>query len=168
MTDTGSAPPHGQQPVRVAEPGETRGAGLELDWRVVLRGALVGLAIIVPVTVLRVVLDREIANFDDTGWVYPLFVLILVGYGAAGWVAGRARPDAPLAHGALAGVGVLVLWIPIRIVIWAVREDGRGLVSGDRAALSPGQVFGALVISATIGMVGAVIAARAARRRATT
>jgi hypothetical protein len=142
--------------------------GLEIDWRVVLRGALIGLAIIVPVTVVRVVLDREIADFDDSGWIYPLFVLILVGYGAAGWVAGRGRPDAPLAHGALAGLGVLVLWIPIRIVIWAVREDGRGLVSGDRAALGPGQLFGALVIAATLAMLGALLASRVASRRAAT
>jgi hypothetical protein len=154
------APPTGPS----GAPGPQR---LEIDWRVVLRGAIVGLAIIVPVTVLRVVLDREISDFDNSGWIYPLFVLILVGYGAAGWVAGRNRPDTPLAHGALAGLGVLVLWIPIRIVIWAVREDGRGLVSGHRAALGPGQLFGAFVIAATIAMLGAVLAARRARRRAT-
>lgn len=140
--------------------------GFTIDWRAVLRGALVGLAVIVPVTVIRVVLDREIADFDDSGWVYPLFVLILVGYAAAGWVAGRARPDAPLAHGALAGLGVLVLWIPIRIVIWVVREDGRGLFAGERAALRPGQVFGAFVIAAALAMLGALIAARLTTRRA--
>jgi hypothetical protein len=164
MTDT---TPPGDHPVQTSEPEPSGGAGLDIDWRVVLRGALVGLAIIVPVTVLRVVLDREITDFDDSGWIYPLFVLILVGYATAGWVAGRSRPDAPLAHGALAGLGVLVLWIPIRIVIWAVREDGRGLVSGDHAALSPGQLFGAFVIAATLAMLGAVLAARITTRRAT-
>ncbi len=138
---------------------------LAIDWRVVLRGALVGLAVIVPVTVLRVVLDREISDFDNSGWVYPLFVLILIGYAASGWVAGRARPDSPLTHGALAGIGVLVLWIPIRIVIWAVREDGRGLVSGDNAALRPGQVFGAFVIAAALAMLAATLAARLTLRR---
>ena len=137
-----------------------------IDWRVVLRGSLVGLAIIVPVTVLRVVLDREITNFDDSGWIYPLFVLILVGYFAAGWVAGRSRPDAPLSHGALAGMGVFALWVPIRIVIWAVRgEDGRGLFTGDRAALRADQVFGQIVIAATLAMVGAFIATHLAKRR---
>jgi hypothetical protein len=135
------------------------------DWRVVLRGALIGLAIIVPVTVLRVVLDREVRDFDDSGWIYPLFVLILVGYFVAGWVAGRARPDTPLMHGTLAGIGVLVLWIPARIVIWAVREDGRGLVSGDKAALRPGQVFGAFVIAAALAMFGGWFGARLRLRR---
>ena len=136
-----------------------------IDWRVVLRGALLGLGVIIPVTVLRVVLDREISDFDDSGWIYPLFVLILLAYGTAGWVAGRARPDAPLTHGALAGLGAFVLWVPIRIVIWAVREDGRGLVAGDDAALRPGQVFGQLVISAAIAMLAAVVAARLTTRR---
>jgi hypothetical protein len=140
-------------------------AGLTIDWRVVLRGSLIGLAVIVPVTVLRAVLDREIADFDDSGWIYPLFLLILVGYAAAGCVAGRSRPDAPLAHGALAGLGVLALWIPIRVVIWAVREDGRGLFSGDRAALAPGQLFGALVVAAALAMLGALVAARIEQRR---
>ena len=133
---------------------------LAIDWRVVLRGALVGLAVIVPVTVLRVVLDREISDFDDSGWVYPLFVLILIGYAASGWVAGRARPDSPLTHGALAGIGVLVLWIPIRIVIWAVREDGRGLVSGDNAITNnqtnaSGEKTTAYVGAGVLGTLGA-------------
>lgn len=135
-----------------------------IDWRVVLRASLVGLAIVVPVTVLRVVLDRELTDFDNSGWIYPLFVLLLAGYFAAGWVAGRARPDAPYSHGALSGIGVLVLWVPIRIVIWAVREDGRGLLDGERAALRPGQIFGHIVIAATLAMLGAVLATRIAAR----
>jgi hypothetical protein len=138
-----------------------------IDWRVVLRSACYGLAVIVPVTVLRVILDREVHDFDDSGWIYPLFVLILVAYGLAGWVAGRARPDTPLSHGALAGLGAFVLWIPIRVVIWAVREDGRALFSGDDAALSPGQVFGQLVIASAIGMLAAAVAARLETRRRT-
>jgi hypothetical protein len=72
-----------------------------------------------------------------------------------------------LSHGALAGLGAFVLWIPIRVVIWAVREDGRALFSGDDAALSPGQVFGQLVIASAIGMLAAVVAARLETRRRT-
>jgi hypothetical protein len=130
------------------------------DWRTLARGALVGLVVIVPTTILRVVLDREVHDFDDSGWIYPLFLLVLVGYLLAGLTAGRARPDEPLTHGILAGVGVLVCWIPIRVVIWVAREDGRGLFSGDRAALRPGQVFGALVIAAALGMLGGWLGAR--------
>ncbi len=136
-----------------------------VDWRVVLRGALVGLAVIAPVSVLGAVLDHEMTDFDSSGWRYPLFVLILVGYATAGWVAGRARPDSPLTHAALAGMGAFVLWIPIRVAIWAAREGGRGLVSGDRAVLRPGQLFGQFVIAAALAMVGAFLASRIAARR---
>ncbi len=137
------------------------GSASSIDWRSCARGAVVGLAIIVPTTIIRVVLDREVDSFDDSGWIYPLFLLILLGYFAAGWVGGRARPDSPLTHGSLAGLGVLVVWIPVRIVIWAVREDDRGLFSGRHAALRPGQVFGHLVIAATLGMLGGLLASRA-------
>lgn len=133
-----------------------------IGWRACARGVVVGLAIIVPTTILRVVLHREIDNFDDSGWIYPLFLLILIGiaYFAAGWIAERARPDSPYTHGAIAGLGVLVVWIPVRIVIWVVREDGRALFSGRHAALRPGQVFGHLVIAATLGMFGALLSTR--------
>ncbi|MEX0666014.1 MAG: hypothetical protein WD598_14765 [Acidimicrobiia bacterium] len=138
-----------------------------IDWRTCARGTLVGIAVIVPTTILRAVLDREIDDFDDSGWIYPLFVLILIGYLAAGWVAGRARPDLPLMHGTVAGLGVFVVWVPARVVIWAVRDEGRELFLGRDAALRPGQVFGHLVIAAAMGMLGAVMAARLGRRRAT-
>ena len=137
-----------------------------VEWRAVARGALVGFAVIVPVTILQAVLRREVHDFDGSGWRYPLFVLILVGYLAAGWFAGRGRPDEQLMYGTFGAVGTLVLWIPTRIVIWAVREDGRGLFSGDKAALRPGQLFGQLVIASAFGMIGAWLANRRARRRA--
>ena len=59
-----------------------------------------------------------------------------------------------------------MLWIPIRIIIWAVREDGRGLFSGTNAALRPGQVFGAFVIAAAFAMLGGLLGARSLRRSA--
>jgi hypothetical protein len=135
-----------------------------IDWPMILRGAAAGLSVIVPVTILRAILDRDVTDFNNSGWVYPLFILILGAYVLAGWVAGRGAPRTPLTHGALAGLGSVVLWIPIRIVIWLVREQGRGLVSGDRAALPPGQVFGALVISVGLGMLGGIVGARGRRR----
>lgn len=137
-----------------------------LDWSVILRGAAAGLTVIVPVTILRAVLDRDLTDFNSSGWVYPLFVLILAAYGLAGWVAGRGAPRAPLTYGALAGLGSVLLWIPVRVVIWAVREQGRGLFRGTGAALPPGQVLGALVIAAVLGMLGGIVGARGGHRPA--
>ena len=136
-----------------------------IDWRIVLRGSLLGLFVIVPVTILRVIVDRETGSSETSGWVYPLFVLLLAGYLAAGWIAGRARATTPLTHGSLAGAGTLLCWIPIRIVIWAVHDNGRGLFRGTHAALAPGQLFGNLVIAAGIGMLGGWLGARYRRTR---
>ena len=94
-----------------------------------LRGALIGLCVLVGVSVIEAILDRNLDSFDDSGWIYPLFVVILVGYALGGWLAGRLVPDAFLTNGALAGVGAFVLWIPVRIVIWLVRDENRGLLT---------------------------------------
>jgi hypothetical protein len=150
-------------PVRSAgaEPGITDG----IDWPAVVRGAVVGLSVIVPVTILRVVLDHEASDPNHSPWIYPLFVLLLVGYTIGGYVGGRAGAAAPLTNGTLAGLGALVIWLPIRVVIWAAREDGRGLFSGHNAALPPGQLFGALVIAAGFGMLGGFLIERVGLRR---
>jgi hypothetical protein len=92
--------------------------------------------------------------------VYPLSVLILLAYGLAGAAAGRAARESPGWQGALAGLGAVVVWVPVRVVIWAVREGDRSLVTGDRAALPPGQVAGALALAALLGLAGAVVATR--------
>ncbi len=44
--------------------------------------------------------------------------------------------------------------------IWLVRDEHRGLVRGSDGALRPGQLFGAFVIAAGIGMLGGALAAR--------
>lgn len=146
----------------ISEPASTNNQKI-LSWPSITRGALAGLAIVVVAAIARAVLNHQMDDFKKSIWVYLLFVLVLVGYFVAGYVAGRARPDTPLANGALAGLGAVVLWIPIRVVIWAVREDGHALLKGNQAILRPGQIFGALVISTALGMVGALIAARRSR-----
>ena len=146
-------------------------AGTGPDWGAVVRGALAGLAVVVAVALLHAILDHEITGFDDSGWQYPWFVIVLVGYGLAGWVGQwssvrRGTGDTPLMVGALSGLGVLVGWVPIRVVIWLVRDESRGLFSGDDAALRPGQVFGHVVIATGLGMLGAFLASRVARHAA--
>jgi hypothetical protein len=139
-------------------------------WQAVLWGAGCGLVVLVAVATLRAVLDREFEDFDDSGWVLVLFVLLLAGYVLAGGVAQRlAAPRghgaSPLTHGALAGLGAFVGWIPVRAVLWLARDEDRGLVSGSDAALRPGQILGAVVIAAAFGMIGAKVTARRSRER---
>ena len=136
-----------------------------VDGRAVFRGALLGLAVLVGASVVEAILDRNIDAFRDSGWIYPLFVVILVGYGLGGWQAGRLAPDGGLTNGTLAGLGAFVLWIPVRILIWVARDEHRGLVSGHSPALRPGQIVGHLVIAAALGMLGGFIGARSAVSR---
>jgi hypothetical protein len=135
-----------------------------VDWSAVARGALLGLCVLIGASVIEAILDRNVDSFNDSGWIYPLFVAILVGYGLGGWLAGRMVPDAFLTNGALAGVGAFVLWIPVRIIIWLVRDENRGLFGGHSPALRPGQLFGHLLIAAALGMLGGFIGSRPAAR----
>ena len=133
-----------------------------VDWRAVGRGALLGLLVLVAASVIEAILDRNIDTFRDSGWIYPLFVAILFGYALGGWQTGRLVPEAALTNGLLAGLGAFVLWIPVRIVIWLVRDENRGLFTGHSPALRPGQILGHLVIAAALGMFGGWLGARSA------
>ena len=113
------------------------------------------------------ILDHNLDDFDDSGWIYPLFVLILFGYTLGGFGAGRLRaPRRRSPTALLAGLGAFVLWIPVRIVIWLVRDENHGLFSGHSPALRPGQIFGHLVIAAALGMFGGFLGARSVNRAA--
>jgi hypothetical protein len=135
-----------------------------VDRHAVFRGALLGLLVLVAASVVEAILDRNIDTFRDSGWIYPLFVAILVGYALGGWQAGRLAPRAALTNGTLAGVGAFVLWIPVRIGIWLVRDEHRGLFTGHAPALRPGQIVGHVVIAAGLGLLGGYLGARSLRR----
>jgi hypothetical protein len=131
-----------------------------VDWPAVARGALLGLALIIPVTILGAVLDRSINNFEDSAWRVLLALLIVVAFVPAGGYAARLARDAPLTNGALAGLGAFVVWLPVRVLIWLTRDDNKGLVSGRDPVFRPAQVFGLLVISTALGMLGGYLASR--------
>ena len=134
-----------------------------VHWPAVGRGALLGLALIIPTTIVAAVLDRAIDDFEDSGWRVLLALLVVLAFVPAGAYAARLARDAPLTNGALAGLGAFVLWIPVRVLIWLTRDDNQGLVSGRDPVFRLGQVFGFLVISTALGMLGGAIAMR--RRR---
>ena len=134
-----------------------------VDWPAIARGALVGLALIIPITILDAILDRRIDDFEDSGWRVLIALLIMAAFIPAGGYAARFTPNAPLTNGALAGLGAFAVWIPFRVLIWLTRDDNRGLVSGNDPILRPGQIFGFLVISTALGMVGGYLASRRQR-----
>lgn len=149
-------------------PGDVVGDdGPIVDPRALVPGALMGLVVLVAASVLDAILDRNLDDYDDSGWRYALFVVILVGYFAAGYVAGRRAPEAALTNGALAGTLTFVLWVPVRILIWVARDEHEALFTGSDPVFKPGQIFGHLVIASALGMLGGVIASRIAAKRST-
>ena len=149
-------------PAAPETPGPRHSSGIE--WGSVLRGAMVGLCALVVASVVEAILDRNMDNFKDSGWIYPLFVVVLVGYALSGYVTGRAVPDSPLTNGTLAGLFAFVLWIPVRIVIWLARDERKGLFTGHSPAIRPGQLLGHVVIAAGFGLLGGWLGGRAMRR----
>ena len=138
---------------------EAAAGGPLVERAAVVRGAAVGLALIIPITILGAILDRTIDDFEDTGWRVVLAILILVAYGVSGWVAGRLA-QAPWTNGALAALGAFVLWIPVRILIWVLRDEHRGLFTGAEPVLKLGQIFGQLVLATALGMLGGFLGGR--------
>lgn len=131
-----------------------------IDRPAVVRGIVAGALVIALVAAIGAVLDRSIDDFDDSGWPFLLFLAILFAYATAGYGAGRLAVRAPLSNGALAGIGAFAVWIPARILIWVIRDDSGGLLSGDEPVLSIGGIFANLVFATALGMLGGMLAAR--------
>lgn len=72
---------------------------LRIRRRAVLTGVLTGLAVVVPAVTAEVLLMPG-ANIQIL-----LYMLLLAGLVLGGWRAGRRDGDAPLTHGAIAGLG---------------------------------------------------------------
>lgn len=131
-----------------------------IDRHAVTRGAAIGLLLFVPISALRLLIDRNVSDFDHSGWA-PLFAVALFAvYGIAGFIAARIAVDAPYSNGIVGAIGAFVLWIPIRILIWSVRDSGQGLFSGSTPVFTPARILGQVVFAAALGAIGGVIAAR--------
>ena len=120
-----------------------------LDRRSVLTGAAVTLAITVPPAVAVQLMD----DGDDmaaSNWTRLAFLLVLIGFGAGGWVAARRQPTAPLAHGAAAAFTAWAIVQGIGIVRRLFAGEPLGWLSF---------VFAALLAAST-GAVGGLLADR--------
>lgn len=119
--------------------------GVELDWRAIGQGALVGLLVVVPVSILQ-----EIVLVDDCGGggkLFAFFVAILAGFFLAGRRAAQLAGSTPYTHGALGGLATLVLWLPLRLAKNLLM--GGSLVSGECGERT---VVGVLVSIATVAL----------------
>lgn len=76
-----------------------------LDWTVIRTAATGGLLVIIPGAFVSSVL----LNNDATGLSWLFLCIVFVGFGVAGFVGGRLRPDTPMLHGALGGLLAFVV-----------------------------------------------------------
>ncbi len=123
-----------------------------VDWSAVRVGVIVGIAILLPATIITsVLLDRD----ASPSWVVLFQFVTVLGFAAAGWVTGTRRPDTPIFHGAVAG-----------LTTWAIIQ-GVGIVR--RLAVGETINWLALVVAAfyaiAIAVSGAVFADWNRRRR---
>jgi peptidoglycan/LPS O-acetylase OafA/YrhL len=103
--------------------GPARRVGGTVDWRVAGRGALVALVVALPPVVLvRLLKGSDLDGRESNLWVVSVLA-ILLGFGLAGFVAGRQRPRSALLHAA-AAAGIAFAGL----VVYTL---GRHAVSGD-------------------------------------
>jgi hypothetical protein len=131
-----------------------------LDGHAIARGAAFGLLLFVPLSAIRVAIDQNVADFDHSGWAPVFAIALFVVYVVAGAVAARAAVDAPLSNGIVAAVGAFLLWIPIRILIWAIRDASQGLFSGTDPVFTPARILGQVVFAAAFGAFGGWLMSR--------
>ena len=115
---------------------------------VIARGAATGLLIAMPAAFLNVVLANQTPK--PQAGINLSFLAVFVGFGLAGWLAGREAPDQIAKHGALAAVAAFV---PVELVVILGRPDrGAGAV-----------IFGIVFIgllAACLGTIGASVGGR--------
>jgi hypothetical protein len=122
-----------------------------VDITALRRGIVGGLVVIAPVSVVVALVSHH-RRTGYGGWLFVAFVAILYGYATAGYGAARTRPDLPLAHGMLAGLGAFVVWLLVRLAV--------PLARGDRLGFGIVAVVTNALFAVALGAFGGLLAAR--------
>ena len=91
--------------------------GVRIDTRTVLAAGAVALGVSLVSLVAYAVADAIVSFGTDSNWPFAFYAVILLGMALGGRLAGRARPDAPLAHGSLAALGAMAVIAVFSVVI---------------------------------------------------
>lgn len=117
-----------------------------------VRAIAIGLAMIVPVSVVVEVLDRTVDHFDSSAWMWPPALALLAAYAITGAVAARRAGGAALAHGALSALGAFGGFLVVRV--------GVPVVQGDDIGFGLRNVAANALLAVGFGMVGAAFGVR--------
>lgn len=128
---------------------------MKLDLRAVAAGALLAGGIASAAILAVQLINAAVGLNRDSNLVLLFYAVLLGGLVAGGRLAAQRRPDAPLAHGALAA---LLAFVAVIAVIAVVRL-ATGRVGPDPVAV----VFNGLM-SASAGIFGGFLALRSGRR----
>jgi putative membrane protein (TIGR04086 family) len=109
-------------------------------------GAIVAIAVVLPAAlVAQVVVDDQQDNLS-----FVFFALVLFGFAAGGYAAGRHAPAAPYSNGALAALVAFVLVQGLGAIRRAIIDD----------PVAVGEVLFALLLAVPAGILGGVVAER--------
>jgi len=142
------AEPRRTAPVTPARSGAADGV---VEAHAVIRGAIVAIAVCLPLALL----SQQVIDADRTSpLAAPLFLLVLVGFAAGGFVAARAAGGAPFTNGGLAALAAFAVIQGAALVIRLAADDPPAI---------PVIVFNGLLAYAC-GLAGGAVAARRRRR----
>jgi hypothetical protein len=124
-----------------------------LDRDALLKGAATSIVVCLPLALVSQALTREHRD-DPSRWVFLLFLGVLLGFVAGGWVAARAAAGVPYSNGATAALAAYVVIQGIALVV--------RLIGGDPVHVVV-MVFNGL-IAYGCGLTGALLATRSRAR----
>jgi hypothetical protein len=126
-------------------------ARLVIDVTALRRGIVSGLVLIVPVSLVVALVSND-RRRGYGGWLLVAFLAILYAYATAGYGAARTRPEAPLSHGMLAGLGAFLVWLLVRLAVPIAR--------GERLGFGVVAVMTNALFAVALGALGGLFAAR--------
>jgi hypothetical protein len=132
---------------------------VEIDRKALTRGALYGLAVIAPVSIVVEVLDA--VNVLSRGPVVFIPALAILGaFFLAGFQAARAARSSPYTHGALAGLASFTVWLTLRMATHLVLGERLLGKEGDTALTVTMTVATVALLSMSGGILGGLLASR--------
>ena len=132
---------------------------VEIDRRALARGALYGLAIIVPVSIVVEVLDA-VDVLSRGLMVFVPFLAILGAFVLAGFQAAKAARSSPYSHGVLAGLASFTAWLTLRMATHLVLGERLLGKEGDTAVTVVLTVATVALLSMSGGILGGLLARR--------
>lgn len=93
---------------------------MTFDRDAILKGAAAAVVVCLPLALVAAAIDNP---DDQTPWVVPLFVGVLVGFAVGGFVAARNARDYPYSNGAMAALAAFVIVQGIAVVVRAVGNE---------------------------------------------